>query len=80
MSGHGVAGTRPSPDARALVVGFFHGCSVLKLWSRCLLFSPLSQMYHHFTCATDTGNVSTVFNACKEIILQDNLKGSGFMD
>jgi hypothetical protein len=37
-------------------------------------------MYHHFTCATDTGNVSTVFNACKEIILQDNLKGSGFMD
>ena len=39
-----------------------------------------AQMYHHFTCATDTGNVSTVFNACKEIILQDNLKGSGFMD
>jgi len=38
------------------------------------------KMYHHFTCATDTGNVSTVFNACKEIILQDNLKGSGFMD
>lgn len=59
---------------------WLHECSVLKLWFRCLLFSLLSQMYHHFTCATDTGNVSTVFNACKEIILQDNLKGSGFMD
>ncbi len=44
---------------------------------------PLScgaQMYHHFTCATDTGNVCTVFNTCKEIILQGNLKGSGFMN
>ncbi len=38
------------------------------------------EIYWHVTCATDTSNVSTVFNACKEIILKDNLQGSGFMD
>ncbi len=38
------------------------------------------EIYWHVTCATDTCNVSTVFNACKEIILKDNLQGSGFMD
>lgn len=37
------------------------------------------QIFHHITCATDTGNVSTVFNACREIILQENIRGSGFM-
>lgn len=37
------------------------------------------QIFHHITCATDTGNVSTVFNACREIILRENIKGSGFM-
>lgn len=38
------------------------------------------EIYHHITCATDTENVKTVFNACKDIILKSNLKGSGFMD
>ena len=37
-------------------------------------------IYHHITCATDTENVEVVFNACKDIILRDNLKDSGFMD
>jgi hypothetical protein len=37
-------------------------------------------IYHHITCATDTDNVSVVFNATKDIILRDNLKDSGFMD
>lgn len=37
------------------------------------------QIFHHITCATDTNNVSTVFNACREIILQENIRGSGFM-
>jgi len=40
---------------------------------------PGKEIYHHITCATDTNNVSTVFNACKEIILKENIKGSGFM-
>ena len=43
--------------------------------------SPDSKkIYHHITCATNTDNVRAVFNACKDIILKNNLKGSGFMD
>ena len=38
------------------------------------------QVYHHVTCATDTSNVRIVFDACKDIILRENLKNSGFMD
>ena len=38
------------------------------------------KIYHHITCATNTDNVRAVFNACKDIILKNNLKGSGFMD
>lgn len=38
------------------------------------------QVYHHVTCATDTKNIETVFNACKEIILRENITGSGFME
>jgi len=37
-------------------------------------------IYHHVTCATDTKNVRVVFDACKDIILRENLKNSGFMD
>lgn len=37
------------------------------------------EIYRHITCATDTRNVEVVFNACKDIILKLNLKGSGFM-
>jgi len=36
------------------------------------------QIYYHVTCATDTGNVKTVFNACKEIVLRQNIKNSVF--
>ncbi len=38
------------------------------------------EIYHHCTCATDTRNVRIVFDACKDIILRENLKNSGFMD
>lgn len=37
------------------------------------------EIYHHITCATDTKNVEVVFNACKDIILKNNMKSSGFM-
>jgi len=40
---------------------------------------PDKQVYHHVTCATDSENVSVVFQACKDIILKQNIKGSGFM-
>lgn len=35
-------------------------------------------IYPHVTCATDTSNVRLVFNVCKETILHENLKASGF--
>jgi hypothetical protein len=40
---------------------------------------PDKEIYHHVTCATDSQNVQVVFNACKDIILKQNIKGSGFM-
>ena len=36
-------------------------------------------VYTHVTCATDTNNVKTVFNACKDIILKQNLRDSGLL-
>lgn len=39
-----------------------------------------SPIYNRVTCATDTKNVEFVFSACKDIILDANLRGSGFMD
>mmetsp|Transcript_59240 Transcript_59240/g.69269 ORF Transcript_59240/g.69269 Transcript_59240/m.69269 type:complete len:360 (+) Transcript_59240:134-1213(+) len=42
--------------------------------------NPDRIIYNHVTCATDSGNVAAVFNACKDIILRDNLADSGFMN
>lgn len=36
------------------------------------------QIYYHVTCATDTNNVRVVFEACKDIVLRENIKNSGF--
>jgi hypothetical protein len=41
--------------------------------------NPEKDIYVHITCATDTENIRVVFNASKEIILKNNVKGSGFM-
>ncbi|KAJ4461121.1 putative Guanine nucleotide-binding protein alpha-1 subunit [Paratrimastix pyriformis] len=40
--------------------------------------SENKQIYPHETCATDTQNIKFVFDAVKDIILQINLRGSGF--
>jgi len=37
------------------------------------------QVYPHLTCATDTNNVKFVFSAVKDVILQSNLRLSGFL-
>jgi guanine nucleotide-binding protein G(i) subunit alpha len=39
--------------------------------------SATRKVYHHVTCATDTSNVKIVLNACKDIILKENLKDIG---
>jgi len=35
--------------------------------------------YHHITCATDSQNVSIVFDSCKDIIVNKNLAESGML-
>lgn len=37
------------------------------------------QIYWHVTCATDTAQVQVIFNACREIIIRDNLERNGFV-
>lgn len=36
------------------------------------------QIFTHVTCATDSGTMKFVFDACREIILQEQLKRNGF--
>lgn len=42
--------------------------------------SPEKDIFHHVTCATNTDNIQFVFNACKEIILRQNLEENGFVN
>lgn len=37
------------------------------------------QIYYHFTCATDTENISFVFNAVTDVIIKNNLKDCGLL-
>ena len=36
-------------------------------------------IFYHVTCATDSNNVSVVFDGCRDSILKKNLEDSGFM-
>ena len=35
------------------------------------------EIYTHFTCATDTGNIQFVFDAATDVIIKNNLKECG---
>lgn len=41
--------------------------------------STTKQVYSHFTCATDTGNIKFVFDAVTDIIIQNNLRDCGLL-
>jgi len=41
--------------------------------------NPKKHIYTHVTCATDTENINVVFNACKDIILQQILDDTGMV-
>lgn len=41
--------------------------------------SDKKMFYYHITCATDTSNVQKVWSACKEVILQQNLRECGLI-
>lgn len=40
---------------------------------------PNKQVYHHTTTATDTKNMQYVLNDVRNVVLENNLNGSGFM-
>jgi len=37
-------------------------------------------VYHHFTCASDTTNIDAVFRSTKDIVLQDSLRNIGLVE
>lgn len=41
--------------------------------------NPKKQIYAHETCATDTDNISVVFNAVKDIVLNQTLRDAGMI-
>lgn len=41
--------------------------------------NPEKQIYTHVTCATDTNNISAVFNAVKDIIIRKSLNEAGLV-
>lgn len=41
--------------------------------------SSEKQIYTHFTCATDTKQITFVMSAVNDIIVQANLKGCGLL-
>jgi len=41
--------------------------------------NPDKQIYTHVTCATDTNNISAVFNAVKDIIIRKSLNEAGLV-
>jgi len=41
--------------------------------------NPDKQVYTHITCATDTDNISAVFNAVKDIIIRKSLNEAGLV-
>lgn len=41
--------------------------------------NPDKQIYTHLTCATDTNNISAVFNAVKDIVIKKGLSRAGLM-
>jgi hypothetical protein len=41
---------------------------------------PAAHVYVHATCATDTGNINTVFRIVKDIVLQSALEDAGLFN
>jgi len=41
--------------------------------------NPRKPLYSHFTCATDTNNISVVFNAVRDIVLRQGLMATGMV-
>jgi len=55
------------------------GCEFLQAQFENKNRNPEKQVYTHITCATDTDNVSAVFNAVKDIIIRKSLNEAGLV-
>jgi len=55
------------------------GCSVIEDKFMSKNRNPEKQIYAHVTCATDTSNVTAVFNAVKDIIIRRSLGEAGLV-
>jgi len=55
------------------------GCEFLQEQFESKNRNPDKQVYAHITCATDTDNVSAVFNAVKDIIIRKSLGEAGLV-
>jgi len=53
------------------------GCEFLQEQFESRNRNPEKQVYTHITCATDTDNISAVFNAVKDIIIRKSLNEAG---
>jgi len=53
------------------------GCAFLQEQFESRNRNPEKQVYTHITCATDTDNISAVFNAVKDIIIRKSLNEAG---
>jgi len=55
------------------------GCEFLQEQFESRNRNPDKQVYTHITCATDTDNISAVFNAVKDIIIRKSLMEAGLV-
>lgn len=55
------------------------GCEVIEAKFQEKNRNPDKQIYSHVTCATDTNNISAVFNAVKDIIIRKSLGEAGLV-
>jgi len=55
------------------------GCEFLQEQFESRNRNPDKQVYTHITCATDTDNISAVFNAVKDIIIRKSLTEAGLV-
>eukprot|EP01105_Mastigella_eilhardi_P025253 TRINITY_DN681_c0_g1_i10.p1 TRINITY_DN681_c0_g1~~TRINITY_DN681_c0_g1_i10.p1 ORF type:complete len:304 (-),score=86.43 TRINITY_DN681_c0_g1_i10:1896-2807(-) len=62
------------PDYKGKPGDYEDACQFLQDKFLSLNENPSKRVYVHFTCATDTQSVSVVFDACKDIVIQDLLQ------
>lgn len=75
-----IAAQRPFCDYAGPTKDFDHGVLYfIQKFKDCLMDEEYNDSFIHVTCATDTNNMEFVLDSTRTIIMNDNLKRSGFM-